>query len=124
MDKYTKKLKHKKARQAGLKAWEARRAKQPSEQEYNFVTIVATNGIVTNKRESKGSFASMTSRLSQKCRKLSACGFEDLSKVYYPAKFRTKLSVNEQKEMSKIKKTSAVFRAGETVVKMTVKLAD
>lgn len=124
MDKYAKKLKNKKARQAGLKGWETRRANQPTEQEYNFVTIVLTNGVVTNHRESTGNLNKMTSMLSQKCRKLSACGFEDLSKVYYPVKFRTKLSVNEQKEMSKIKKTSAVFRAGETVVKMTVKLAD
>lgn len=124
MDKYAKKLQHKKARQAGLKAWETRRTKQPAEQDYKFITTVVTDGVVTNKRESVGSFASMTSRLSQKCRKLSSCGFEDLSKVYYHAKFRTKLSANERKETAKIKKTFAVFRAGETVVKMTVKLAD
>lgn len=124
MDKYAKKLQHKKARQAGLKAWETRRAKQPAEQQYKFVTIVLTNGVVTNHRESTGKLDKMASMLSQKCRKLAKCGFEDLSKVYYPVKFRTKLSVNEQKEMSKIKKTFAVFRAGETTVKMTVKLAD
>lgn len=124
MDKYVKKLKNKKHRQAGLKAWETRRANRPAKQEYKFITTVVTSGVVTNKRESTGSFASMTSRLSQKCRKLSACGFEDLTKVYYPVKFKTKLSANEREETSKIKKTFAVFRAGETVVKMTVKLAD
>lgn len=124
MDKYAKKLQHKHNRQAGLKAWETRRAKQPAEQQYKFVTIVLTNGVVTNRRESVGKLDKMASMLSQKCRKLGKCGFEDLSKIFYPVKFKTKLSVNEQKEMSKVRKTFAVYRAGRTTVKMTVIPAD
>lgn len=121
MDKYAKKLAHKKAVAAGRKAAETRRAKRGvKEPEFTFTTVTLVNGKQTRVRSQQGTYAGMCALLKSKRKKLRLAGFEDLRKIYYKVLYRPRMSANEKHEISLMRDTVCTMRAGTTTVRMTV----
>ena len=121
MDKYAKKLQHKKHVRAGKKGSSVRWENHTKDESVSFITVTIVDGKVTRTRTTATSFKKAMSLIKAKKHKLSSVGFEDLRNIYYPVKNRVKLSQRERNEITKMFPTVVTMRSGDTTVRLEIK---